>query len=76
MDAEDPERAMPAAGGWLEDLVARALEALDREGEAGLARLLAEQPQHRAQVLELVERLRSTGLLARAMRPKPRPPPS
>ncbi|HEX5052848.1 MAG TPA: serine/threonine-protein kinase [Planctomycetota bacterium] len=62
----DPADA--TSNGWLEDLVASALEALDRAGEAGLQALLAGHPEHRQQVEDLVARFRGTGLLARDAR--------
>ena len=61
-DAQAPD---PSSSGWLEDLVAEALERLDRGGEAALAEFLSAHPQHRERVQALVARFRDTGLLAR-----------
>ncbi|MCA8977565.1 MAG: serine/threonine protein kinase, partial [Planctomycetes bacterium] len=61
-----PTQPTPDPGAtWLEDLVAGALEALDRGGDEGLAEFLAGHAEHRARVEELVAAFRGTGLLAR-----------
>lgn len=60
--ANDPELS---SSGHLEDLVAGALEALDRGGDAALKAFLAAHPAERAEVEALVSRFRHTGLLAR-----------
>jgi serine/threonine protein kinase len=67
-----PHDTAPAADNpsatWLEDLVADALEALDRRGDEGLAAFLERHPRHRQQVLDLIAGFRGTGLLARDAR--------
>lgn len=65
-----PPAADPAlsSSGLLEDLVAGALEALDRGGEDALAAFLQRHPGQREQVLALITQFRSTGLLARDAR--------
>jgi serine/threonine protein kinase len=60
----DDDSALSSSG-LLEDLVAGALEALDRGGEAALETFLAGHPAERAQVLALITQFRHTGLLAR-----------
>lgn len=62
-EPEGPDRPAPSA--WLEDLVALALEALDRGGDAGLEQFLGQHPAHRVEVLALITRFRQTGLLRR-----------
>lgn len=65
-----PPAADPAlsSSGLLEDLVAGALEALDRGGEDALEVFLEQHPGQREQVLALITQFRSTGLLARDAR--------
>lgn len=58
----------PASSDWLEELVASALEALDRSGEEALQRFLDRHAEHRTQIEYLVRRFRDTGLLARDSR--------
>jgi hypothetical protein len=57
-----------SSGGPLEDLVAGALEALDRGGEAALAAFLDQHPAQREQVLALITQFRAVGLLQRDAR--------
>ncbi|MBL8753776.1 MAG: protein kinase [Planctomycetes bacterium] len=61
----DADASEPQSSGWLEDMVAEALEALDRGGEPALAEFLARRPEHRDRVQALVADFRGTGLLAR-----------
>jgi serine/threonine protein kinase/tetratricopeptide (TPR) repeat protein len=63
----DPEPPLTTES-WLEDLVAEALEALDRDGDEGLATFLAAHPRHRDRIAELVAPFRDTGLLRRDAR--------
>ncbi|MCC7065953.1 MAG: serine/threonine protein kinase [Planctomycetes bacterium] len=65
VDDTAPSSSGLSSSGLLEDLVAGALEALDRGGEAGLEAFLAGHPAERAQVLALITQFRHTGLLAR-----------
>jgi serine/threonine protein kinase/tetratricopeptide (TPR) repeat protein len=60
----NPDAPEPSSSGWLEDLVAEALQSLDRGGEPALAALLALHPQHERLVRQLVETVRGANLLA------------
>jgi hypothetical protein len=64
MATADPPATQPAGDPPFEDVLVAALDVLERDGAAGIERLLAAHPHHAARLRDHLARLQGLGLLA------------